>query len=123
MSDVRECLVVACGDRAGLSESKKWGMMFLINHLFSLAFKLNNFAIVESFRRAMARETEMMEHFHMSHRVTYSFHLGRLHLLNSQFEQAGTELGFAFTHCHRSSTTNKRLILIQLIPVNMLRIV
>ena len=121
MSDIRECFVVVCSDRAPLSTSKKWGMMFLINHLFSIALKLNNFAVVESFRRAMVRETEMMEYFHMSHRVTYSYHLGRLYLFNSQYELANKELSFAFQHCHRSSTTNKRLILIHLIPINILR--
>jgi hypothetical protein len=121
MTDIRECFVVVSSDRSSLHTSKKWGMMFLVNHLYFISFKLNNFAMVESLRRAMMRDTEMMDFFHMSHRVTYRYNLGRVALLNSQYAAAETELSFAFQHCHRSSTTNKRLLLIHLIPVNILR--
>ena len=69
MSDLRECFVVVSSDRASLHTSKKWAMMFLVNHLFFISFKLNNFSMVESLRRAMLRDTEMMNFFHMSHRV------------------------------------------------------
>lgn len=121
VTDIRECFVAVCSDRAALSVTKKWGMMFLINHLFAIAFRLNNFAIVESFRRAMLRETELMQLFHLSHRITHSYHLGRLALFNSHYQEAEKELSFAFRRCHRDCRTNKRLLLIHLIPLQLLR--
>jgi nuclear mRNA export protein PCID2/THP1 len=118
---IREMFVLVSSDRSTMDVSKKWGMMFLINHLFSIAFRLNNFAIVDHMKRAMAREPQLMGLYHMSHRITYCYHSGRVALLNSQLDVAAKELSFAFNHCHKKSTGNKRLILIHLIPIHLLQ--
>uniref|UniRef100_A0A2K6EUR7 PCI domain-containing protein 2 n=1 Tax=Propithecus coquereli TaxID=379532 RepID=A0A2K6EUR7_PROCO len=92
------CFRVCASDtRAGIEDSKKWGMLFLVNQLFKIYFKvcfhLNTLCLCK-FSFSLS--------FHMSYYFSEEY------------------LSFAFEHCHRMSQKNKRMILIYLLPVKML---
>ena len=52
--------------------------------------------------------------------VTYKYYVGKKYMFDNDFKAAEEYLRYAFEHCHRESTANKRSILIYLIPVKML---
>ncbi|EDQ90949.1 uncharacterized protein MONBRDRAFT_36294 [Monosiga brevicollis MX1] len=119
MEEINVCFRLLAGDRAtDRRNSKKRGMIFLVNHLFAIAFKLNNFAFLKSLIRLMERQESSI--YAMSHQVTYHYYMGRRSMYEANYMQANEHLSFAAQHCHRSSTSNKRLILLHLIPVNLL---
>ncbi|XP_053764487.1 PCI domain-containing protein 2 isoform X2 [Panthera pardus] len=106
------CFRVCASDtRAGIEDSKKWGMLFLVNQLFKIYFKPLIRAIDSS---------NLKDDYSTAQRVTFRYYVGRKAMFDSDFKQAEEYLSFAFEHCHRSSQKNKRMILIYLLPVKML---
>ncbi|XP_072370566.1 PCI domain-containing protein 2 isoform X8 [Scyliorhinus torazame] len=105
--------------RAGIDDSKKWGMLFLINQLFKIYFKINKLHLCKPLIRAID-SSSLKDEYSMAQRVTYKYYVGRKAMFDSDFKQAEEYLSFAFQHCHRSSQKNKRMILIYLLPVKML---
>ncbi|XP_038658784.1 PCI domain-containing protein 2 isoform X2 [Scyliorhinus canicula] len=116
MSCFRVC---ASDNRAGIDDSKKWGMLFLINQLFKIYFKINKLHLCKPLIRAID-SSSLKDEYSMAQRVTYKYYVGRKAMFDSDFKQAEEYLSFAFQHCHRSSQKNKRMILIYLLPVKML---
>uniref|UniRef100_A0A4W3J0D2 PCI domain-containing protein 2 n=1 Tax=Callorhinchus milii TaxID=7868 RepID=A0A4W3J0D2_CALMI len=116
MSCFRVC---ASDNRAGIDDSKKWGMLFLINQLFKIYFKINKLHLCKPLIRAID-SSNLKDEYSMAQRVTYKYYVGRKAMFDSDFKQAEEYLSFAFEHCHRSSQKNKRMILIYLLPVKML---
>ncbi|CAL8284885.1 unnamed protein product [Gadus morhua 'NCC'] len=116
MSCFRVC---ASDNRAGLDDSKKWGMLFLINQLFKIYFKINKLHLCKPLIRAIDSST-LKDEYSMAQRVTYKYYVGRKAMFDSDFKPAEECLSFSFQHCHRSSQKNKRMILIYLLPVKML---
>ncbi|MGH0125493.1 UNVERIFIED_CONTAM: hypothetical protein FKN15_054590 [Acipenser sinensis] len=110
-----------CGsdNRAGIDDSKKWGMLFLINQLFKIYFKINKLHLCKPLIRAID-SSNLKDEYSMAQRVTYKYYVGRKAMFDSDFKQAEEYLSFSFQHCHRSSQKNKRMILIYLLPVKML---
>ena len=122
MKQIRECFSNVASDRFGsVTTSKRWGMLFLINHLMCLSFQLNNFTQVKSLLRTIEQAPEFQHHANMSDRVTYAYYNGRRSLFDDALDDADHQLTFAFKHCLPSSPRNKRLILIYLVPVKLLR--
>ncbi|KAK9980418.1 hypothetical protein ABG768_000029 [Culter alburnus] len=111
--------VCASDNRAGIDDSKKWGMLFLINQLFKIYFKINKLHLCKPLIRAIDGST-LKDEYSMAQRVTYKYYVGRKAMFDSDFKPAEECLSFSFTHCHRSCQRNKRLILIYLLPVKML---
>uniref|UniRef100_A0A7S0LNH2 PCI domain-containing protein n=1 Tax=Coccolithus braarudii TaxID=221442 RepID=A0A7S0LNH2_9EUKA len=119
----------AVTDRGSLKDSKKWGVLIIINALFKIYFSLNNLRLcqnliraVEGFKEGMqALERKQVEGrgFLLAEVVTYKYFVGRLSLLNSHISRAEAELSFAHEHCPPSHRQNKRLILRYLVPVRM----
>lgn len=116
MSGFRIC---ASDNRAGIDDSKKWGMMFLINQLFKIYFKINKLHLCKPLIRAIDSST-LKNDYSTAQRVTYKYYVGRKAMFDSDFKTAEECLSFSFRHCHRSSQKNKRMILIYLLPVKML---
>ncbi|NXM92373.1 PCID2 protein, partial [Oenanthe oenanthe] len=114
------CFRVCASDtRAGIEDSKKWGMLFLVNQLFKIYFKINKLHLCKPLIRAID-SSNLKDEYSMAQRVTYKYYVGRKAMFDSDFKQAEEYLSFAFEHCHRSSQKNKRMILIYLLPVKML---
>uniref|UniRef100_A0A8C9V1J6 PCI domain-containing protein 2 n=1 Tax=Scleropages formosus TaxID=113540 RepID=A0A8C9V1J6_SCLFO len=116
MSCFRVC---ASDNRAGIDDSKKWGMLFLINQLFKIYFKINKLHLCKPLIRAID-SSNLKDEYSMAQRVTYKYYVGRKAMFDSDFKLAEEFLSFAFQHCHRSCQRNKRMILIYLLPVKML---
>jgi len=131
-------------DRSPIAESKKWGTLHVINDLFQIYFELNNLRLCQNLIRpvelksflkerdldamgnvvsyteqALAGDAIYGQQFAIAQLVTYKYFVGRLSMLNSQFDKAEAELTFAFTRCPAAATQNKRLILRYLVPVQM----
>uniref|UniRef100_G3T6X1 PCI domain-containing protein 2 n=1 Tax=Loxodonta africana TaxID=9785 RepID=G3T6X1_LOXAF len=114
------CFRVCASDtRAGIEDSKKWGMLFLVNQLFKIYFKINKLHLCKPLIRAID-SSNLKDDYTTAQRVTYKYYVGRKAMFDSDFKQAEEYLSFAFEHCHRSSQKNKRMILIYLLPVKML---
>uniref|UniRef100_A0A8C3RHI7 PCI domain-containing protein 2 n=1 Tax=Cyanoderma ruficeps TaxID=181631 RepID=A0A8C3RHI7_9PASS len=114
------CFRVCASDtRAGIEDSKKWGMLFLVNQLFKIYFKINKLHLCKPLIRAID-SSNLKDEYSMAQRVTYKYYVGRKAMFDSDFKQAEEYLSFAFEHCHRSSQKNKKMILIYLLPVKML---
>ncbi|XP_020820813.1 PCI domain-containing protein 2 isoform X4 [Phascolarctos cinereus] len=109
----------SCNSRAGIDDSKKWGMLFLVNQLFKIYFKINKLHLCKPLIRAID-SSNLKDDYSTAQRVTYKYYVGRKAMFDSDFKQAEEYLSFAFEHCHRSSQKNKRMILIYLLPVKML---
>lgn len=116
MSCFRVC---ASDNRASIDDSKKWGMLFLINQLFKIYFKINKLHLCKPLIRAID-SSNLKDDYSMAQRVTYKYYVGRKAMFDSDFKLAEEYLSFAFHHCHRSCQRNKRLVLIYLLPVKML---
>ncbi|KAG7270176.1 hypothetical protein CRUP_006099 [Coryphaenoides rupestris] len=97
MSCFRVC---ASDNRAGLDDSKKWGMLFLINQLFKIYFKINKLHLCKPLIRAID-SSNLKNDYSMAQRVTYKFYVGRKAMFDSDFKPAEECLSFAFQHCHR----------------------
>ncbi|XP_047707503.1 PCI domain-containing protein 2 isoform X5 [Prionailurus viverrinus] len=114
------CFRVCASDtRAGIEDSKKWGMLFLVNQLFKIYFKINKLHLCKPLIRAID-SSNLKDDYSTAQRVTFRYYVGRKAMFDSDFKQAEEYLSFAFEHCHRSSQKNKRMILIYLLPVKML---
>ncbi|AWO95509.1 putative PCI domain-containing protein 2-like [Scophthalmus maximus] len=116
MSCFRVC---ASDNRAGIDDSKKWGMMFLSNQLFKIYFKINKLHLCKPLIRAID-SSNLKNDYSPAQKVTYKYYVGRKAMFDSDYKPAEEFLSFAFHHCHRSSQKNKRMILIYLLPVKML---
>ncbi|CAH3024806.1 unnamed protein product [Porites evermanni] len=111
--------VCASDSRSSLDVSKKWGMLALVNHLFKIYFKINKLHLCKPLIRAID-SAPIKDQFKLAHLVTYRYFVGRKAMFDSDFKAADEFLTFAFQRCHRSSSKNKRAILVYLIPVKML---
>ncbi|KAK1802935.1 hypothetical protein P4O66_021466, partial [Electrophorus voltai] len=122
MSCFRVC---ASDNRAGIDDSKKWGMLFLVNQLFKIYFKINKLHLCKPLIRAID-SSNLKDDYSMAQRVTYKYYVGRKAMFDSDFKLGLNHispedyLSFSFQHSHRSCQRNKRLILIYLLPVKML---
>ncbi|KAM3934242.1 PCI domain-containing protein 2 isoform 2-T2 [Leptodactylus fuscus] len=114
------CFRVCASDtRAAFEDSKKWGMLFLVNQLFKIYFKISKLHLCKPLIRAI-ESSNFKEDYTISQRVTYKYYVGRKAMFDSDFKKAEEYLSFAFRNCLRSCQKNKRMILIYLLPVKML---
>ncbi|CAD6203489.1 GSCOCG00009788001-RA-CDS [Cotesia congregata] len=119
-----ECLmgcfrVCAADNRSSEEDTKRWGMLALVNQLLKVYFRINKLHLCKPLIRAIDSSI-YKDHFPLAQRVTYKFFVGRNAMFDSNYRSADEYLTFAFEHCHKQSAKNKRLILTYLIPVKML---
>lgn len=119
-----ECLmacfrVCASDNRASNDDTKKWGMMSLVNQLFKVYFGINKLNLCKPLIRAI-ESSPYKDRFAVSQQVTYRYYVGRKAMFDSNYKSAGDYLTYAFERCHRQSKRNKRLILIYLVPIKMI---
>ena len=107
---------------AALSEegSKKAGVLYVVNQLFAMYFKLNTLRLCKNLLRPVESRGLHLSG-DMGDMVTYRYYVGRLYMFEDQYELAETNLDYALTHCHKSALKNKKCILRYLLPVKMLR--
>lgn len=100
--------------------SKKAGVLFIVNQLFSMYFRLNKLRLCKNLIKPVE-----IHHLHqqgtMGEMVTYRYYVGRLNTFEDQYDEAEKNLEFALQHCHVSAIRNKKRILNYLLPVKLLR--
>jgi len=111
--------ICASDNRATPEDSKKWGMLNLVNQLFKIYFKINKLQLCKPLIRAIDA-LPMRDKFSISQIITYRYYVGRKAMFESDYKQAEEYMSFAFQRCHKASKQNKRMILIYLLPVKML---
>lgn len=111
--------VCASDNRAAIEDTKKWGMLNLVNQLFKIYFKINKLHLCKPLIRAID-SLPMKDKFSLAHLITFRYYVGQKAMFDGDFKKADEYLTFAFERCHKDSRKNKRLILQFLVPVKML---
>jgi len=104
--------------RASIPNSKKWGMLAVVNQLFKIYFAINKLQLCKPLTRAID-SLAIKDEFAKSHLVTYRYYVGKKAMFDADYKLADEYLTYAFEHSHKSSRKNKRSILIYLLPVKM----
>jgi len=100
--------------------SKKAGVLFIVNHLFSMYFRLNTLRLCRNLVLPVEKQKlHLLEG--MGLQVTYRYYVGRLNMYEDQYDSAEMNLTFAFLHCPKYARRNKQRILNYLLPVKLLR--
>uniref|UniRef100_A0A182WHI1 PCI domain-containing protein 2 homolog n=1 Tax=Anopheles minimus TaxID=112268 RepID=A0A182WHI1_9DIPT len=114
------CFRVCAGDtRSSDEDTKRLGMLNLVNQLLKVYFRINKLHLCKPLIRAID-SSNFKDSFSLAQRITYKYFAGRKAMYDSDFKNAEEYLSFAFDNCPRRFTKNKRLILIYLTPVKML---
>jgi len=100
--------------------SKKVGVLYIVNQLFSMYFQLNTLRLCKNLLKPVESRS-IHESGTMGEMVTYRYYVGRLNMFEDQYELAEQNFDYALKHCHKSSVPNKKRILNYLIPVKLLR--
>ncbi|CAK9803670.1 PCI domain-containing protein 2 [Anthophora plagiata] len=111
--------VCACDNRSSDDDTKRWGMLALVNQLLKIYFRINKLHLCRPLIRAI-ESFPYKAHFALAQQITYKFFVGRKAMFDSDYKAADKCLTYAFEHCHKQSSKNKRLILTYLVPVKML---
>lgn len=119
-----ECLmqlfrVCATDTRSAISNSKRMGMISIINQLFKIYFRINKLHLCKPLIRALDT-ANIFDHCTLAQKVTYNYYLGVKTLFDLRIMEAEKLLDFVFENCHPQSFKNMRLTLIFLIPIKML---
>ena len=100
--------------------SKKAGVLYIVNHLFAMYFRLNTLRLCKNLLRPV--ETRKLHEMGTSgETVTYRYYAGRLAMFEDQYSAAENHLDYALRHCHVNAMGNRRRILNYLLPVKLLR--
>jgi len=104
----------------GEDGSKKAGVLYIVNQLFSMYFRLNTLRLCKNLVKPVEGRN-LHEKGHKGEMVTYRYYVGRLSMFEDQFSNAEGHLEYSLRHCYKGAYLNKRRILEYLIPVKMLR--
>ncbi|CAD7091646.1 unnamed protein product [Hermetia illucens] len=119
-----ECLmgcfrVCAADNRSSDEDTKRLGMLTLVNQLFKVYFRINKLHLCKPLIRAID-SSAFKDSFPLAEQITYKYFVGRKAMFDSDYKAADEFLSFAFQNCSRRFPKNKRSILIYLVPVKML---
>ncbi|XP_055713992.1 PCI domain-containing protein 2 homolog [Phlebotomus papatasi] len=114
------CFRVCTADnRSADEDTKRHGMLNLVNQLFKVYFRINKLHLCKPLIRAI-ESSAFKDTFPLAEQITYKYFVGRKAMFDSDYKCAEEYLTFAFEMCPKIYTKNKRLILIYLVPVKML---
>jgi len=118
-----QCFSVCNNDRAPMEQNKKWGTINIINQLLRLYFQNNQLHMCKPLVRSvdMMQSVVPFEHLPIGSQVTFNYFCGRLALLDDDYVKAEQLLEFCLKRCNTAASNNRRRILINLIPVKLLR--
>eukprot|EP00584_Thalassiosira_punctigera_P026439 CAMPEP_0172577488 /NCGR_PEP_ID=MMETSP1067-20121228/138258_1 /TAXON_ID=265564 ORGANISM="Thalassiosira punctigera, Strain Tpunct2005C2" /NCGR_SAMPLE_ID=MMETSP1067 /ASSEMBLY_ACC=CAM_ASM_000444 /LENGTH=412 /DNA_ID=CAMNT_0013370175 /DNA_START=1078 /DNA_END=2316 /DNA_ORIENTATION=- len=100
--------------------SKKAGVLYIVNQLFSMYFRLNTLRLCKNLQKPV-ESRGIHESGTMGEMVTYRYYVGRLNMFEDQYDMAEQNFDYALRHCHHSAVANKKRILNYLVPVKLLR--
>lgn len=105
--------------RSSEQDTKKWGMLTLVNQMFKVYFKINRHQLCKPLMRAI-ESSNLKDRFALAQTITYKFFAGQRAMFDGDFKTANECLSFAFLRCHKNSPKNKRSILLYLVPVKII---
>lgn len=111
--------VCAVDTRASNEDTKRRGMLNLVNQLLKIYFRINKINLCKPLIRAIDSSV-YRDQFPVDQQITYKYFVGRKAMFDSDYKSADALLSWAFARCPRRYATNKRMILIYLVPVRML---
>lgn len=111
--------VCATDTRSNLENSKRTGMICIINQLFKIYFRINKLHLCKPLIRALDN-ANVFEQCTLAQKVTYNYYLGVKTLFDLRILEAEKLLDFVFENRHPDSHKNTRLTLTFLIPIKML---
>lgn len=111
--------VCAADNRSSDNDTKKIGMLNIVNQLLKVYFRINKLHLCKPIIRAID-SSPFKDMFPLAQQITYRYFVGRKAMFDSDYKSADEFLSFAFKNCHKQSNRNKRLILTYLVPVKML---
>ena len=94
-------------------------MLHIVNQLFKIYFKMNNTKLFKPLIIAI-EGSNIKNDYVKAQLVTYKYFLGRIQLIENNFEAAEQSLLYAFYNCHPECDKNMRQILSYLIPLKLL---
>lgn len=85
-----ECLmacfrVCAADSRSSEEDTKRWGMLALINQLLKVYFRINKLHLCKPLIRAI-ESSPYKDHFALAHQITYKFFVGRKAMFDSDYK-------------------------------------
>ncbi|XP_063729536.1 PCI domain-containing protein 2-like [Symsagittifera roscoffensis] len=115
------CFRICCADtRSDVKHTKRWGMLHLVNQLFKIYFRMNNTKLCKPLIRAI-EGSNLKNDYMKAQLVTYKFFLGKIELVEGNFDAAEESLTYAFNNRHPSCYENTRKVLNYLVPLKMLK--
>lgn len=111
--------ICATDTRSTYSNSKRAGMIYVVNQLFKAYFRINKLHLCKPLIRALDN-ANIFDQCSLAQRATYNYYLGVKTLFDLRIVEAEKLLDFVFENCHPESRNNIRLTLIFLIPIKML---
>ncbi|KDO19762.1 hypothetical protein SPRG_15096 [Saprolegnia parasitica CBS 223.65] len=115
--NIKRAFSMSSNDRASPELSKKPGTLYVVNQLFKIYFQLNTIPLCRNLIRAI----DLMDfnRFEKRDQVTYMFYVGRINMFEDNYSKAETCLMYAWQHCHKQYSRNKRMILQFLVPIKL----
>ncbi|KAF1574102.1 UNVERIFIED_CONTAM: hypothetical protein FQV16_0000891, partial [Eudyptes robustus] len=119
---IMECYRVCVADgRNAFEISKKVAILNLTNQLFRIYYRINRLPLLKPLVRAIdvSKDSELYSLFSKADKVIYNYYVGRKAIFDNNLELAEESLSYAFKNCPQNCSSNKKLILLYLIPVKM----
>ncbi|WAR27388.1 PCID2-like protein [Mya arenaria] len=79
--------VCASDNRASIEDTKKWGMLNLVNQLFKIYFKINKLPLCKPLIRAID-SLPMKDRFSLAHLITFRYYVGQKAMFDGDFKKA-----------------------------------
>lgn len=105
-----ECLmacfrVCAADSRSSEEDTKRWGMLALINQLLKVYFRINKLHLCRPLIRAV-ESSPYKDHFALAQQITYKFFVGRKAMFDSDYKIGKSSFCFIFykSDCYFSSS-------------------
>ncbi|OQR85578.1 hypothetical protein ACHHYP_11671 [Achlya hypogyna] len=116
--NLKRAFSMSINDRASPELSKKTGALYIVNQLFKIYFQLNTISLCRNIIRAV--DLQDFSRFEKRDQVTYMYYVGRISMYEDQYHKAEDCLMYAWRHCHKHYSNNKRMILQFLVPVKLI---
>lgn len=102
------CFRVCTADnRSADEDTKRHGMLNLVNQLFKVYFRINKLHLCKPLIRAI-ESSAFKDTFPLAEQITYKYFVGRKAMFDSDYKCAEEYLTFAFEMCPKIYTKNKR---------------
>lgn len=117
---INRCFTISLNDRStNVKTFKKWGVYFFVGELFKMYFKLDARSLAKTVLKVLTtKQSELppLQKYPKSHIATFLYYSGLIYFMDEDYENAAKKLKSALSMCHKTSTKNKELILVYLIP-------